>query len=54
MGIDFESMNGELHIARFDRILGIVSGTFWFDAVNMEGEKVEIREGRFDMKYYGN
>lgn len=54
IGVNFESTAGELYIARFDRILGIVSGTFWFDAVNMEGEKVEIREGRFDMKYYGN
>ena len=28
-----------------------VSTTFWFDAVNAQGEIVEIREGRFDMKY---
>lgn len=52
--LNFKSTVGELHITRFDRILGIISGTFWFDAVNMKGEKVEIREGRFDMKYYGN
>lgn len=43
-------MAGELEITKFDENNGIVSGTFWFDAVNEEGEVVEIREGRFDMK----
>jgi hypothetical protein len=27
----------------------ILSGTFWFDAVNDIDEKVEIRDGRFDL-----
>ena len=34
---------------RLDEVKQIVSGTFWFDAVNDKGEKVEVREGRFDM-----
>ncbi len=29
----------------------VEEGTFWFDAVNAAGEKVEVREGRFDMKF---
>lgn len=42
---------GELKITRFDEPNRIISGAFWFDAVNDKGEKVEIREGRFDVKY---
>jgi len=42
---------GELHITKFDETNRIVSGTFWFDAVNSNGEKVQVREGRFDMHY---
>ncbi len=43
--------NGELKISKLDTINRIVSGTFWFDAVNKEGQKVQVREGRFDLKY---
>ncbi len=42
---------GELKISKFDRINRIVSGTFWFDAIDKQGQKVEVREGRFDLKY---
>lgn len=42
---------GELTINRIDLSNSIVSGTFWFDAINEEGEVVEIREGRFDWNY---
>lgn len=42
---------GELFISKFDEVSQIVSGSFWFDAVNEKGEKVEVREGRFDVKY---
>jgi hypothetical protein len=42
---------GELYISKFDEINQIVSGTFWFDAVNDKDEKVEVREGRFDVHY---
>lgn len=44
---------GELHITKLDKEKNIISGTFWFDAVNEQGKKVEIREGRFDMKFEG-
>jgi hypothetical protein len=46
-----EINSGEIKFTKFDDINGIVSGTFWFDAINEDGEVVEIREGRFDMKY---
>ena len=39
---------GELKITKIDLTKGIIAGTFWFDAVNSKGEKVEIREGRFE------
>ncbi|MBD3748437.1 MAG: hypothetical protein IE931_02975 [Sphingobacteriales bacterium] len=42
---------GELYISKFDEINQIVSGTFWFDAVNDKADKVEVREGRFDVHY---
>ena len=42
---------GELTITHLDEQNRIVSGTFWFDAVNEEGEVVEVREGLFDVTY---
>ena len=44
-------ITGELIIKKFDTLNQIASGTFWFDAVNANGQKVEIREGRFDVRY---
>ncbi|WP_304067358.1 DUF6252 family protein [Pedobacter glucosidilyticus] len=42
---------GEITITKLDESKRILSGTFWFDAVNEAGEKIKVREGRFDMKY---
>lgn len=42
---------GELKITHLDLQNSIISGTFWFDAVNANGETVEIRQGRFDWNY---
>jgi hypothetical protein len=40
---------GELSITRLDVEQNIVSGTFWFDVQHpLTGERIEIREGRFD------
>ncbi|RBQ11520.1 hypothetical protein [Pedobacter miscanthi] len=50
-GTDYNTnnqVNGKLHLIYFDG--KIASGIFSFDAVNDAGEKVEIREGRFDLK----
>jgi hypothetical protein len=46
-----EIYKGEIKIKKLDPVNQIVSGTFWFDAVNAAGQKVEIREGRFDVRY---
>ena len=46
-----EIQKGELKITKhalFDRIL---SGTFWFDIKQPDGKIIEIRDGRFDVKY---
>jgi hypothetical protein len=42
---------GELTITRLDLSNSIISGTFWFDAINEQGDIVEIRDGRFDYVY---
>lgn len=44
-------VTGELKITHHNYNKAIISGTFWFDAVNQYGEKVEVREGRFDAHY---
>ena len=41
-------VNGEIKITHHDIENYIISGTFWFDAKNENGEIVQIREGRFD------
>ena len=46
-------VTGELHITKLDKTNNIISGTFWFNAVNEQGKKVEVREGRFDMVFEG-
>jgi hypothetical protein len=52
---DYYSTNsivtGEFVITNHNFNQAIISGTFWFDAINSNGEKVEVREGRFDMHY---
>ncbi|WP_310558993.1 hypothetical protein, partial [Flavobacterium sp.] len=40
--------SGELKITKLDPANSIISGIFWFDAENAKGEKVQIRQGRFD------
>src|SRR5690606_28232099 len=47
-----EIQRGLLTIKHFDNVSQIVSGTFWFDAIdNTTGKIVQIREGRFDLPY---
>ncbi|NRB60630.1 MAG: hypothetical protein HRU50_11915 [Winogradskyella sp.] len=43
-------VTGELTITSNDFNNAILSGTFWFDAINSEGDIVEVREGRFDIQ----
>jgi hypothetical protein len=46
---EFSTTIGEMKITRLDN--KIISGTFWFDAVNDKAEKIEFREGRFDISF---
>lgn len=46
-----DQLEGELKITKLDEVQQIISGTFWFEAINDKGEKIEVREGRFDMNY---
>ena len=49
-----EQNTGELRIVFHDVENRILGGTFEFDAINENGDLVEIREGEFDMKYLVN
>lgn len=44
-------VKGEITISRFDLANQIVSGTFWFDAINKDGKLIQVREGRFDSHF---
>ena len=45
------TVSGEATIVFMDPVNQIASGTFWFDAINVPGDTVHVREGRFDMHY---
>jgi hypothetical protein len=45
------TVTGEFKVTKLNTQQQIISGTFWYDAINSGGEKVEVREGRFDMHY---
>ncbi|OJY88264.1 MAG: hypothetical protein BGP13_06955 [Sphingobacteriales bacterium 40-81] len=42
---------GQIVINKFDEANHIAAGTFWFTAVNSQGETVKITDGRFDMEF---
>ena len=42
---------GELHITKLETVNYIVSGTFWFDIEDFQGNIHHITEGRFDSQY---
>lgn len=42
---------GELKISKLDLQNQIISGYFWFDIIDFQGNLHQIREGRFDMQY---
>lgn len=46
-----QTNRGQLVIKKFDTVNQIVSGTFWFDAKNVNGQISQIKEGRFDLPY---
>jgi hypothetical protein len=42
---------GQMTITYLDMDNQIVSGTFWFDVIDQNGDLRQIREGRFDMQF---
>jgi hypothetical protein len=44
-------VKGQLVITYLDEIKQIVSGTFWFDGIDKNGDTVKVRDGRFDMLF---
>jgi len=45
------SVSGILTITKLDPVNQIVSGTFYFKAINAPGDTVNVTNGRFDMPY---
>ena len=45
------TITGELKITNHNFNKAIPSGTFWFDAINSEWGKIQVRDGRFDREY---
>jgi len=45
------TVSGQLVITKLDPTKQIVSGTFYFNAVNNKGDSVKVTDGRFDMPY---
>lgn len=48
---DGSNYTGELTITRLDLNAQIVSGTFFYDVIDGNGQLRQIREGRFDMRF---
>ena len=46
-----EQYSGELTITHLDLTNQTISGTFFFDIIDQNGDLREIREGRFDMEF---
>lgn len=42
---------GQITITHLDKEQHIISGTFWFKALNPANGMVEVSDGRFDLKY---
>ncbi|MEO6868077.1 MAG: DUF6252 family protein [Ginsengibacter sp.] len=47
----YSPFSGELFLKRFDETNQIASGTFWFNAVDTNGDTVHVTDGRFDMQF---
>ena len=43
--------SGRMEVLRLDTLKRIIAGTFFFDAVNKEGDTIKVTDGRFDLKY---
>ena len=45
------NQTGQMTITHLDLENQTVSGTFWFDVIDQNGDLKQIREGRFDMQF---
>ena len=45
------AVSGQLTVTKFDQSNQIVSGTFYFNAINNVNDTVKVTDGRFDMPY---
>ncbi len=43
--------SGQLIISKLDTINQFISGTFWFKAIDSNGDSVNVTDGRFDLRY---
>ncbi|WP_299551902.1 hypothetical protein [Seonamhaeicola sp.] len=43
--------SGEMYISKLDMEKNIVSGTFWYDVEDQDGNIHQVRDGRFDMTF---
>lgn len=48
--VKYTAIEGEIIIKKYDKVLNILAGTFWFRAKNSDGKVVSVHEGRFDLK----
>ncbi|SDR65989.1 hypothetical protein SAMN04488552_0224 [Christiangramia echinicola] len=46
-----EKNPGTLTITKFDKVKGIISGTFEFTVLDNDDNEIRITDGRFDLKY---
>lgn len=42
---------GRMEVLKLDTLNRIIAGTFYFDAVNSEGDTIKVTDGRFDLRY---
>lgn len=47
----YSPSSGQFVVTKFDEINQIASGTFWFNAIDSNGDRVHITDGRFDMQF---
>ncbi|KHJ36919.1 hypothetical protein PBAC_28960 [Pedobacter glucosidilyticus] len=47
----YKADEGTITITKYDKLNQIISGRFWFNAENSNGEIIHVTDGRFDLKY---
>lgn len=47
----YKSVEGKLTITKYDKVNQIISGRFNFKVKDLNGQTIDISDGRFDLKY---